>query len=381
MIALPYILFVLILFGLYIYGNYKPLFEKESIIATCFFFIVFFGFRGYIFNDVFNYKSFFDTVPNIITVIKTHYTLSAWWEPGFVYYCSLFKTFTHSFFIFQIFDTMIDFILLYKSLQWFDSNDCLSYMIFFAMSGLVMFIETFRNVKSILLFFISLRYICNHNFLKYLCCCFLALSFHISSIIFFPLYFILSKNYSRLILIVLFLFSIIFFFFSSRIFYFLFSLFSDYMPDRLSNMVNSYIFTKGDYSIQRGLSLGLIEKVLTYFLIFILYEDLYKGKMILIINCFLLYFSFYFIFSGFIEISYRLSLLFVFSYWVLWPRVITSLHTKRMQILFLICFLFYAILKMSQYSQPIQEYDNIIFGGAKNYLQRNNTLRHFYNTL
>jgi hypothetical protein len=377
MIALPYISSVLILFGLYIYGNYKLLYEKVSIIATCFFFMVFFGLRGYIFTDVFGYKSFFDTVPNIIIIIKTHYTsLVTWWEPGFVYYCSFFKMFTHNFFIFQFFDAMIDFILLYKALQWFDSNNCLSYMIFLAMSGLIMFIDNLRNVKSILLFFISLRYIYNRSFLKYLCCCFLALSFHISSIIFFPLYFILSKHNSRLILILLFLFSIIFFFFSARIFYLLFSLFSEYMPGRLNNMVNSYIFTKSDYSIQRGLSLGLIEKVLTYFLIFILYEDLYKGKMILIINCFLLYFSFYFIFSGFIEVSNRLSLLFVFSYWILWPRVITSLHTKRIQSFFLICFLLYAILKISQYSQPVQEYDNIIFGGAKNYLQRYNTLQH-----
>jgi hypothetical protein len=124
------------------------------------------------------------------------------------------------------------------------------------------------------------------------------------------------------------------------------------------------------YSAQRGISLGLIEKLVTFFGAIVFYDKIYKCKMVVVMNCFIVYLCFYFIFSGFVEISYRLSMLFVFSYWALWPGMMYVFKAKPARAFVLILILLYAILKMSLYRQPVQTYDNILLGGASNYAGR-----------
>jgi hypothetical protein len=367
-IALPYISTVAMLFCLYLYGNIKQINKKQSLYFSWFYLLIFFGFRGYIFTDViYSYKPFFDFVP-MFTAIDTNFVKWSWWEPGFVYYCSFFKLFTNNYFVFQFFDCLIDIILLYKALSWFDSNDPLSCMIFFAMAGLSIFVDTLRNVKAILIFFVSLRYIASHKLIKYICCCFIALSFHTSSIVFFPLYFFISKKYSKNIFVFFFFFGFIMLAFSSKIFSPLFLSLIKILPGRLPSMIESYVIDTNRV-FKRVLSFGLLEKIVTFILVIIFFEKIYQDRMILIVNSFLFYYVFYFSFSDFYEVSERLSILFVFSYWILWPCFVKVLHTKYMKELFLICLLTYAVLKCSLYSQAQQRYENILFG-AMSYAQR-----------
>jgi hypothetical protein len=370
LIALPYIFFASIMFFLYLYGNYKDLYHNVSVITAYFLFIIFFGFRGYIFTDVFGYKNFFDIVPDLFTLIKEGKVNYFWWEPGFVCYCAFFKLFTNEYLVFQFFDTAIDLILLYSALKWYNSNTGVNFMILIAMSGLPLLIDTLRNTKSIFIFFISLRYVYNHHFLKFLLYYFIALSFHVSSIVFFPLYFLLCKKYSRCLWLMVLFTGIFFFLFGNQILPLFFLSIAKLISGRLGGMLQGYVFTEGSYSAQRGISLGVIEKFLTFFLAFYFYKTIYKEKMVIIINCFLLYFMLYFVFAGFFEVSHRLSILFSFSYWILWPYFLTGFRIEPIKRLFLMCLLLYSVLKCSLYSQPVQKYDNILTSGSLKYSQQ-----------
>jgi hypothetical protein len=383
MIALPYVATAFILFMFYVYGNINMTNKKETVGISFLFFLVFFGFRGYIFTDVFSYKPFFDRALDLPSAINSDLSRWSWWEPGFVYYCSFFKTFTNNYIIFQFFDTLIDLILLYKALEWFNANTCLNYMIFFALNGMSVFIDALRYVKLILLFFIALRYIYDRKIITYFLFCFIALSFHVGSIIMFPMYFLLSIKYSKITYLILFFISIVLFFWGASLVFGLFNnIIGNYISGRASELISIYVLSADTAGLsgQRVLSLGVLEKILTFFLVLICYKSLYRGKNIIIMNCFLFYFIFYFAFSGFYFVSNRLSLAFVFSYWILWPLFLKCIHNKPLKQLFLICLLTYALLKMSLYSQYIQRYENVLFG-AMNYEQRDRWNQVWWNSL
>jgi hypothetical protein len=367
--SMPYVLMVLAFFALYLFGNSSSLERKESTISGIWLIAVFFCFRGYIFTDVFNYKKFFDSVPDLYTAISTDFIKETWWEPGFVYYCCLIKTFTGNYLVFQAIDTVVDLILFYKGLEWFRANNGLTYMIFLAMNGLILFVDAMRNVKSILIFIIALRYVYDRRLVKYYLCCAIAMCFHVSSIVYFPFYFVLYRRFRRSTFAAIFLVSIVFFFFSSQVFLAFFTSLSPLMPGRLGEMVQQYVLNSSAMSEQRTLSLGLIEKIVTFCAVFTLYGSLYRDKNVLIVNSFLAYFSLYFVFSGFYEVSNRLSILFIFSYWILWPQFIGLIRDRNVKAIGLMVTLTYCILKCSLYSKPYQEYENVLFG-AKSYYQR-----------
>lgn len=356
---------------LYLYGNIKKINRWETLLFSLFYFLIFFGFRGFIFFDVFNYKPFFDNIPDLIVMIKTAYHKKIFfWEPGFVYYCGFFKLFTKNYFVFQFFDTLLNFILLHIALRWFHSEDCLNFMIIIAMSGLIMFIETLRNTKAILILFISLRYIYTRNIFKYIFLWLIALSFHLSSIIFFPVYFFLSRKIPRMIFFLFGFVAMLFLFWGKSMLIYLFSFIGNNIDGKFASYINNYALAENDYSLQRLFSLGMAEKIGTFILVIWFYNKIYKKEMVLIVNTFLVYFFLYFVFSGFNEVSNRLSMLFVFSYWVLWPFFLREVNLKSVKFIFFLCLLLYSILKCSLYSQPVQKYDNILFGGANNYTKR-----------
>lgn len=70
-------------------------------------------------------------------------------------------------------------------------------VLFLAMGGLVMSVNLMRNTIAILIFLNALDYLEKRKPLPYFSLCLLALSFHMSSLVFFPLYFFLHKNCNK----------------------------------------------------------------------------------------------------------------------------------------------------------------------------------------
>lgn len=350
-------------------SNSIAIYQKSEKIFIYFVLWIFFGFRGYIFTDCFGYAYFFTGVPNIVDIIKTGYLKLAWWEPGYVCYCGIIKLFTNDFLIFQVLDSTIDLFLLHKALEYFDSERAINIVVFLAMSGMIAFIDLFRNIKTILLFFYALKFIKERKIIKYYIICFIALSFHKSAIFYFLCYPLLLRKISKQGYLCIGITSVILCFLSKPLFLMLNTIFGNFLPSRLQDAVTSYILTENSMSVARVLTLGVLEKIITYVLVLINYGKIEiesNGK--LLIKLFLLYFSMYFLFFGFNEVSNRVSMLFVFCYWCLIPLIIKK-QTKKNQLIYSICILSYCLLKISLYHQPVQRYENWLFG-ASSYKER-----------
>lgn len=365
MIALPYIILTLILFFRHYFSNCTLIYKYSEKIFIYFILSVFFCFRGFIFTDVFNYEPFFvDIVPNFIELIKTKYWKFTWWEPGFVFYCSFIKLLSNSWIVFQVIDSAIDLILLYKALEYFDSNRAENILVFLAMSGMISFIDNIRNIKSILIFFFALRYIYDRKVLKYYFCCFIAFSFHKSSFLYFLIYPILQINVTRRKFLFYGIISIVFAIISKEVFLIVFKSIKNFLPSAFQKLYLAYVMSQGSYALSKVITLGTIEKIIVFNLIYINYNKLSKDKKnSLLVKIFFIYFANYFLFFGFSELSNRLSMLFIFAYWCLIPKLV-KLQKKSNQPIFILCILMYCILKMSLYCQPVQRYENFLFGAS-----------------
>jgi hypothetical protein len=116
---------------------------------------------------------------------------------------------------------------------------------------------------------------------------------------------------------------------------------------------------------------GTFEKLGLTLLIFLYYEKLTKDKTnVILVNSLILCYFFYYVFGEFRELSSRLSLLFEYSYWVIWIKMIDVLAIQNNKRLFGgIFFLYCLYVTALAYKTPIQEYDNLLFG-AKSQSER-----------
>lgn len=364
MIAFPYISLVIIFFIRYYTSNCTPLYRKSEKLFIYFILFVFFGFRGYIFTDCFEYATFFEGVPNIKEIINSHYLKYAFWEPGYVCYCGILKLFIHKFYYFQIIDTTLDLILLYKSLEYFESNRSLNIIVFLAMSGMIAFIDLFRNIKAILLFFYALRYVDEKKLIRFYLLCFLAFLFHKSSVFYFACYPLLRQPLTKRKYLVICIISIIIALFSKTFILVLNSRIWGYFPPKIQDSISFYVLSNNPYTVGRFITFGVIEKLLTCGLIYFNFDKLFISKKYkLLIKVFCIYFSSYFICFGFNEISNRISMLFIFSYWCLIPEIIKK-QTKKNQYFYTICLLAYCVLKVGLYKHPVQKYENWLFNAS-----------------
>ena len=157
-------------------------------------FVVFFSFRGYVQTDTLNYFELFVSLPNILDGVP--YNPS--YDTGFVLYMSLIKSLGFNYNHFIAISSFIDLILLtilfrrYFSYKYY----ALYLYLFLIFTGIEYEFNLMRNIKAVLLFFLSIKYIDSRQFGKFLILNLIAISFHWSSIIFFPLYFILHKEFS-----------------------------------------------------------------------------------------------------------------------------------------------------------------------------------------
>ncbi|MBC6720510.1 EpsG family protein [Treponema sp. Marseille-Q4130] len=369
MIALPYITLVLVFFLRHYASNSALVYQKSEKLFIYFILWIFFAFRGYIFTDCFNYAFFFDHVPNIWEIINSDYLKYTWWEPGYVYYCGFLKLFTNDFLTFQIIDATIDLFLLHKALEYFDSERALNIVIFLAMSGMIAFIDLFRNIKAILLFFNALRYINEKKVIKYYFLCLIAISFHKSAVIYLICYPFFCINMSRKSFLYTGILSVLVAFISRPLFFIVNTLFGSILPPIIQKAITSYMLEQNNFSAARMLTFGVLEKIITFSLVYINFEKFTKEKIgIIAMKLFLIYFSLYFLFFGFNEVSNRVSLIFVFCYWIIIPLLIRK-QTKKNQLIYSICILSYCLLKISLYHQPVQRYENWLFG-ASSYKER-----------
>ncbi|MBO5640818.1 MAG: EpsG family protein [Prevotella sp.] len=369
MYFLPYVI-VLIIFAVcaVIYAQRQDN-EEDALLCTRIIwvavgvFYIFFAFRGYAYSDWVGYSEDFKNVAwEDIFMLTDSKRSAVIHEPGFTALMCLCSIFTreYAFLVFVI--TTIDVVLFLRFLKrWDVRNVPFAFMIFITFAGVGLMFNALRNQLAIFIFINALEYIIEKKPIKYFSLCLAALCFHSSSIIFFPLYFFLSRKLNKWLFISLILCFIAFSVSQVSILKIILSIME--IGGVLGEKAE--IYTEYYASAREFAPTVLLEKLGLCFLVFLFYDTLtVDKKTIVMINSLIIYLFFFYVFGEFKILSSRLSLIFIYSYWVLWIRimgVLTVQNNKRLYggIFFLYCL----YVTIFAYNLPIQEYDNILLGG------------------
>lgn len=372
--SLPYVLLVIVLGFIAIYSqSIDDEKTKRHLYVICFgILLFFFGFRGFICDDWQNYyPAFKECSLDDISFNIFDFSDSKWtFEPGFTFLMWLCKSLFANYFFFQFICCSIDLFLLFLFLRRRTDNIPFTLMLFVCLGGFIMMTNLLRNSIAILIFANSLAYIEKRKPIQYFAFCLMALSFHVSSLLFFPLYFFINLRCNKWIYLFIFFVGNIVFLGDIKIFVPISSFIIGDSSGRLQNMVNAY--TSGSLDASTGISLGYIERLITGVIVFCYYDKLceVRKENKVFINLFILYFILFFYLSEFKEMSQRLANLFFFSYWILWGDLLRCFHFENNRKLFIGFISIYCIIRMvAMTDEPKYEYDNILFG-AKSYQER-----------
>lgn len=337
--------------------------QQHIVLLSILVLYVFFAFRGYVYSDWTSYAELLRDVEwdDVFRITDPHQKAVVR-EPGFTILCVLCKSITSEFAFLVIVITTIDTALFCHFLkQWDIRNLPFVFMLFITFDGISIMFNLYRNQIAIFIFLNSLTYLIQRKPLPYFGLCLLALSFHLSSIVYFPLYFFLDKKINKWLFLGLSLGFIAFYFAKISVVMSFVKLFgADGALGEKAAFYTEALTSSRAFSLT-----GTIEKVGLTALIFLYYKELTELKnRHIIINCVLIYFFFYYVFAEFQDLSSRLATLFEFSYWIIWIDLVSVLllrNNKKLLAgtLFLYCF----YINLMAYNQPIQQYDNLLFGG------------------
>lgn len=369
--ALPYILLTLF-YAIMANARHFAKTDKIKIYidASCVaMFLFFFGFRGFVKYDWAAYYPQFMDLKGIGDLIST--PLAKWpWEPGFTIFAALVRQFFSAWQAFVLICAVIDIALLVRFFRKFNISLPLGLMMFMAMNGTAMTMDTIRNIITILLFCNAIPYLIDRRPLPYFLICALAITFHKSSVIYILLYFILHRRINKWILLSVFGVSCAIYVMGIPILKDLLTLVMGGLSDTANQYINTYL---GYDKTSGGLSIGFLERFFTGALTF-----LYIGKLRatrkgndVFINSLYLFLCLFLLLSEFRTISMRASMIFSYAYWIIWIDLIDCFKFRNNKVLFVIFLAIYCLLKAySENKAAVNKYENVLIGDTMNYNQR-----------
>lgn len=366
--TIPYILLIIFLgiIGIYYDQVKNDIQKKYLVIAVVVVFFIFFAFRGFILSDWISYYPFFYDC-KLSDILDYRIGEETTFEPGYTLLNVLCKSIFHEYFFFQFVVASIDTALLLRFFKKTVRNIPFVLMIYITFEGLVISTNLMRNSIAILLFLNALIYIEKRKPVHYFSICLLALSFHFSALIFFPLYFFFHKRYNKWTYLSIFI--------TCNIIYLgHFSLFLTTakilgIDEQFAMRIKSYTET---YNAATALSIGYMERLFTGCLIFLYYEKLneIRKNNAIFINGLIAYFIMFFFFSEFAVLSKRFATLFAYGYWIIWMDLIRCFYYDNNRRLFKTFIILYCAMRMAGSTYlPDFDYDNILFG-HKSYQER-----------
>jgi hypothetical protein len=171
--------------------------------------ILFIGFRGFIYTDWISYYPFYQECPGLFDgkhAINNFLLKYSSWEQGFVLSSIIFKTFIKNYHLWILILFLIDLIVLYSFFkEYIGKYIAFGFLFFYLFAGLGGEVNLLRNSKAIMIFLLAIKYIIRRKIIFYYLFVLIACLFHISSIIFIPLYFILNKKIKTKFMLCLFI--------------------------------------------------------------------------------------------------------------------------------------------------------------------------------
>ena len=322
-------------------------------------FLLFFGFRGYVYTDFVNYKPFFDLLDGFKSIPEV--LIIKGWEPGFVAYSALCKAIFPNYFVWNIISTAIDLFLLYKILERYSNNHLLSLLTFFVIGATALEFNVLRNAKAIFIFLYALRYIEDRKMWKYFALIAIACLFHISSVLYFPLYFILNKKWSKWILWLIYIGGAIVLIFHISFVSYIVSKFTFIEVGRLEYLT-SHIERSSAYTS----FFGSIERLITMFLVIFLYDRLSKVKQsnLIFLNMYILLYAVFSFCAESNVMVQRFQYMFIGSFWILYPLLIWFAKTQNRQFIYLFITIMMFLKLIIIAVDPNLKYENVITGAS-----------------
>lgn len=368
--TIPY-LSVLTIFLICAFWEYRSKNRINHIRVICITtFLLFFGLRGFVGWDWTVYYRIFNGIQPIFTHnVWNNFALET--DIGFIAYATIIKTIFADYHLFIFISVLIDIIILDWFVKKYSINYALSFAVFMSVS-LSMEIDLLRNIKSIMVFMMALPAIENRKIVKYYLLNVIAILLHASAIVYLPLYFFLNKKFPRKIFISILVIGNIIFLLQIPIIKPILTIISEIIIGgrygmMLSNYINSDI-----YASSFGLGLSYIERLLTMCMVAIYYDKILslKPSNVLFVNLYAIYVIITLFFSDMKIIFVRGGLLFIFSYWIIWPALVNSIRLRNNKLIIKLAIPILLYLYVFQYSKSIMyRYDNILTG-IDSYSQR-----------
>lgn len=333
--------------------------------------LLFLGLRGYVYTDFVNYRPFFDMLDGFNNLPEIF--LLKGWEPGFVVYAVLCKILVPNYFVWNVISTIIDLFLLYKILERYSNNHLLSLMVFFVIGSAALEFNILRNAKAIFIFLYALRYIEDRKMWKFFVVIVVACLFHISSLLYFPLYFILHKRWSRWVLWCIYLGGALIVFLHIGIVADIVSNISFAEESRLE-----YLSGHLGNSIAYSSLFGNIERFFTMFIVIKLYDKIVRNSIgnCMFVNMYvLLYIVFTFCSESAVMVQ-RFQYMFIASFWILYPVLIEYAKQYKNQIVYLFITVIISMKLIIIAADPNLKYENVLtgvsdFNKKANYTEQN----------
>lgn len=378
--AIPYLIFLGCLCLLPMQLEFLQINSGQSTRATrrlaVTIFLFFFGLRGFVCTDWYSYYPYFGQLKTLWSGgLQQLLAGNATFELGFELYSMLIKSICPSYFFWVFASTAIDLALLHAVFRRYARYCVFAFVMFFVFGGEVMEFNLMRNIKSILLFMLSLRYLQERKILPYMLLNALGMSFHLSSAAYLPLYFVLHRQFPRWLLWAAFVVGNVLFLLQLQYIQPIFTFFGNLIGGEVPGRVGFY-FADQSY----GISIGYVERTLTFIAVMLLHARLRRqnGSNLMFINLYMAYAFCFLYFGESHSVTLRMSYLFAGAYWILFPNMLALFRSRRSKEVIVLFIIAYSLIKTLQLNVGAEmRYDNLMFG-IKSYQERKEVFEKIY---
>lgn len=319
-------------FGFLLLGGAVDVFGKNErkkhmlFVFSIILLIGFLGLRGFIGWDWWAYYPSYNNLPGGFN-----------YEIGYEIWSNIFYKIGLSYHHFTFINTVVDILILAYILKKYSKYPIFSMVLFLAVQGLSFEVDLLRNAKAVLLFIISIQFIKERKIIPFLILNILGMTFHISSIIYLPMYFILNRNYSRKIILPLIILGNIYYIFDTKLFIHILEYMSSVLPAAVGGKITSYLsIIPQNYKLPIGTL--YFERLVTFIMVFFfLHKE--KGSRekenqysLIMENSFYIFYLIFLFTSEFFIASTRIGILFIYANWFLWGDIIENLRNTKIKV-------------------------------------------------
>ena len=319
-------------FGFLLLGGAVDVFGKNErkkhmlFVFSIILLIGFLGLRGFIGWDWWAYYPSYNNLPGGFN-----------YEIGYEIWSNIFYKIGLSYHHFTFINTVADILILAYVLKKYSKYPIFSMFLFLAVQGLSFEVDLLRNAKAVLLFIISIQFIKERKIISFLILNILGMTFHISSIIYLPMYFILKRNYSRKIILPLIILGNIYYLLDTKIFIHILEYMSSVLPAAVGGKITSYLsIIPQNYKFPIGTL--YFERLVTFIMVFFfLHKE--KGSRekenqysLIMENSFYIFYLIFLFTSEFFIASTRIGILFIYANWFLWGDIIENLRNTKIKV-------------------------------------------------